>query len=173
MSKRSGWCHPENSRILTLAGRGLRRLTSWSAALGNRCAGHARTSNFTRAWRDRPLRSGGVVILTALCTDGALRQWTGGTVDLRGWLDPRLLDGGGPGLGSEATTIQALDWKEFTAVECARRASVPDLSGPTRPDILFEDFERPDQLRALARAGNLSETDFVTRFRYLVARPTP
>jgi 6-phosphofructokinase 1 len=36
-----------------------------------------------------------------------------------------------------------------------------------------EDFERPDQLRALARAGNLSEADFVTRFQYLVATPTP
>jgi len=36
-----------------------------------------------------------------------------------------------------------------------------------------EDFERPDQLLALARAGNLSEADFVTRFQSLVARPTP
>ena len=97
------------------------------------------------------------------------------------WGTRFLLDGGtGTMVTIQGGKLIPIPFREMIDAETGRvRVRYVDVSSESYHTLFAymirlkpEDFERPEQLRALARAGNLSEAEFVKQFDYLVGRNT-
>ncbi len=95
------------------------------------------------------------------------------------WGTHFLLDGGtGAMVTIQGGKLIPVPFREMIDAETGRvRIRYVDVSSESYQTLFAymirlkpEDFENPEQLRALAQAGNLSEAEFVKRFGYLVGR---
>jgi 6-phosphofructokinase 1 len=95
------------------------------------------------------------------------------------WATRFLLDGGTEAMATiQGGRLVPIPFREMISPETGKvRVRYVDIRSPAYQTAAAymirlkpEDFERPDQLRTLARAGHLSEADFVRRFGGLVGR---